>query len=130
MENGNARWLIDKDLELYGAYLDITLKATAFVLAISGGIVSYFLLNRDKDEWIWLSLLLPFMINCGFFFLSWHSIRVASEIKTRHRKNWAAAELDGKAYDLGPLGSMLKISSMILVLTNIGILLLILEAPW
>jgi hypothetical protein len=118
-EEANARWLIDKDLQLYGTYLDITLKATAFVLAITGAITSYYLTHQGHALLVW-SLAVPLLMNLGFLVLSVFSVFVATEMRERHAKHCADAGL-GEAYNLGPLRAIIVISAGIFLCTSVGL---------
>ena len=123
MDKEATLWRIDKDLELYSSYLDITLKATTFVLAITGAITSYYLAHH-KETLIVLSLVLPLIMNVGFLVLALYSIGVAQRIEASHIKNCLAAEIE--PYNLRPLPSMLRISAAIFFLSSLGLVFILL----
>ncbi len=66
MDDRESAWReLDKDVDLYKFYLDLLLKAGAFVLGITGALTSYYFAH-EKDVLIVYSLLLPVVVNGGF----------------------------------------------------------------
>jgi hypothetical protein len=56
---------IDKDLELYRFYLDISIKTALFALGVTGALVSFYF-SQSQKSLIAPSLLVPFILNIGF----------------------------------------------------------------
>ena len=57
---------VAQDLSLYKFYLELLIKAGAFIFGITGAMVSYFLANTTDQDYLKYSLILPLVMNLGF----------------------------------------------------------------
>src|SRR5262249_15157474 len=80
------RWRIDKDLALYQFYLDISVKALVFLMAVSGAVASYALSPHPGNRMITISLLFPAILDGGFAVLFFYSAREATTLSDAHKK--------------------------------------------
>ncbi len=111
---------LEKDLDLYKFYLELILKAAVFVFGITGALVSYFLTHKGKPLMVY-SLLLPIVMNFGFFLLCILGIPLAETMRMEHSRICKEAEIT-LPYELGPLPGMLRIFSAIYGLTTGGLI--------
>ena len=63
LDKETLRWKIDKDIQLYQFYLDMSVKAAVFLMTVTGAIASYALTNRGHIPRI--VLLFPALMNGG-----------------------------------------------------------------
>jgi len=115
------RWKVDKDIELYRFYLDVSVKATVFLLTVTGATASYVLANR-QDRVTALALLFPALINLCFAVLFFSSIPPSARLYREHRKT--CDQLPVAAFDMRPLGAVCLIFAIVCSMAGVGLLLL------
>lgn len=58
-------------IDLYKSYFELAIKANAFYYALTGGLITFYFANRDK-ELMRLSLVLPLLLAILFGYVSFH----------------------------------------------------------
>jgi hypothetical protein len=61
-------------VDVFKGYLDTALTANIWFYAVAGAIVTYYLSNREKKDYLKYSLLLPFLLGVLIVFISWKGI--------------------------------------------------------
>src|ERR1700759_4981331 len=74
------RWKLEQDIQTYRFYLDVGVKASIFLMAVTGGIVSYVLSNTNTRI-IAISLAFPSLLNAGFAVFYAYSVIEARRIQ-------------------------------------------------
>jgi len=115
------RWKIDKDIQLYTFYLDVAVKTSVFLMAVTGGIASYAVSNTASPVSS-LALGFPAVVNAGFAFLFFRSIVQAKRIAQVHTE--ACKALGVQEFNLEPLEAVCKIFSSMCAIATVGLLLL------
>jgi hypothetical protein len=115
------RWKIDRDIELYKFYLDVSVKGAIFLMAVSGAIASY-VLSKPGGTIISIALAFPAIVNAGFTVLFFHSITEAKRIEQVHIE--ASKELGVPEVNMKPLRSVCKIFCVMCGAATVGLLLL------
>ena len=115
------RWKVDKDLELYRFYLDISVKAAVFLMTVTGATASYVLSNERRDV-SGVALIFPALMNTGFAVLFFYSIREAKRLFRLHKK--ACGELGVPEFNMKPLIAVCRIFCLMFGVTAVGLLLL------
>ena len=115
------RWKIDKDIELYRFYLDISVKAATFLMGATGAIASYVLLGKNT-EIVSKALAFPVLMNAGFAVLFFYSIREAKRIAHLHKE--ACEELGIPEFNMNPLRSVCQIFCFMFIIATAGLFLL------
>jgi hypothetical protein len=115
------RWKIDKDIQLYSFYLDVAVKASVFLMAVTGGIASY-VLSKPDQLIIRIALAFPAIVNAGFMVLFFYSITEAERIARVHIE--ACRELGVSEFNMNPLTAVCKIFCLMCAVTTVGLLLL------
>lgn len=110
---------IEKDIELYKFYLELLLKSAVFMFGITGAIISYFLSNEGKPLMAF-SLLVPMLLNFGFFLICLLSHKYAVVLKEKHYNLCESVDVMAP-YEMSPLPNMLKLFSIIYGIMVIGI---------
>lgn len=125
IKDEGARWELEQDLGLYKFYLELVLKAALFLFAITGGICSYYLANRDAEPLLVYSLLLPVIVNVGFALLCGLSASDAQVMRDRH---YQLCEREGVhlAWEMRPLPMLLKLFSVVYAVIAVALLALLL----
>ena len=67
--------------ELWRFYLDLIVKVNVFFTGVAGSLVAYVIGGRKDDPEIEMALLLPFLLSCGFFIISFRGIRQSRELE-------------------------------------------------
>jgi len=124
LDKKTLRWKIDKDLELYKFYLDMSVKAAVFLMTVSGAIVSYALTNRDHIPR--MVLLFPALMNGGFAVLFFYSVEQARKLFCDHRKE--CEELGIPWFNMGPLRALCRIFWLVCAAATILLLAFIFRA--
>ena len=124
-ENANAtlRWEIDKDIDLYKFYLDLSVKVVAFLMATTGALTSYYF-SQPASPLFALSLLFPALMNAGFAVLFGFSIERAREIQKDHVAT--SQKLGVEPFDMNPLRSICQLFCWMCSLATLGLLLVVL----
>jgi hypothetical protein len=115
------RWKIDKDIELYRFYLDVSVKASVFLMAVTGGIASY-VLSQPVGPIISIALAFPAVVNAGFTVLFFYSITEAERIARVHIE--ACKEVGVREFNMNPLKSVCQIFCLMCAVATVGLLLL------
>jgi hypothetical protein len=115
------RWKIDKDIQLYSFYLDVAVKASVFLMAVTGGIASY-VLSKPASPIISIALAFPAIVNAGFTVLFFYSITEADRIAQVHTE--ACKELGVPEFNMNPLDAVCKIFCLMCAVATVGLLLL------
>jgi hypothetical protein len=119
--------IIEKDIDLYKFYLDVSLKLSIFVFGTTGAIVSYQQANLAKNSLIGFSLIFPLVLNLGFAVICRRGIRPAIELSHEHQARVNALRLQRnhalaiEAYDLTPLPKILELLGCMYLLTSIAL---------
>ena len=125
MSDSDIVWRkIEKDIDLYKFYLELILKSGIFVLGITGGLVSFYFANQGKDLIIY-SLLMPTLMNLGFFVICFKSIRFANVMRKEHFKFCKKVGIE-KGYNFRPLAEFLQLFSCIYGVTWVALLIYLL----
>lgn len=77
----------EADLDLYKFYMNIAVKITIWVIAITGAILSFYFANASNENGkhlIKYSLYFPLFINVAFFVLCARSISLVEGLATDH----------------------------------------------
>ena len=114
------RWKIDKDIELYRFYLDMSVRAVVFLMTVTGAIASYVLAAGGLAG---IALAFPALMNGGFALLFFYSIGEARRLSDLHRQS--CEELGLPAYNMDPLRSLCQIFCLMCSVAAAGLLLLI-----
>lgn len=120
-EEDTLRWRIDKDIELYRFYLEISVKVAVFLLSVTGATASYVLAN-PRSHLSGMALAFPALINVGFAVLFGYSIGESKRLFDRHTR--ACKELGVAEFNMNPLRSVCQIFSLMFSITAVGLLLL------
>jgi hypothetical protein len=115
------RWKIDKDVDLYKFYLDVSVKASVFLMAVTGGIASYVLSNHGNPI-ISIALAFPAVVNGGFTIFFFNSITEAKRIARVHGE--ASKELGVQEFNMNPLRSVCQIFGLMCAVATLGLFLL------
>jgi uncharacterized membrane protein YbjE (DUF340 family) len=115
------RWRIDKDLEVYRFYLDVSVKTVVFLMAVTGAIVSYVLSNASSHVST-AALLFPILMNAGFAALFVYSRTEAKRLFRLHTE--ACQELELPPFNMNPLRAVCEIFSVMCTAATIGLVLL------
>ena len=115
------RWKIDKDIQVYTFYLDVAVKTSVFLMAVTGGIASY-AVSDSSGPVSTLALGFPALVNAGFAYFFFRSIAQAKRIAQAHAE--ASRALGVQEFNLEPLEAVCKIFSAMCVIATIGLLLL------
>ena len=111
-------------IDLYKYYLDSAFKANVFFYAITGGILTFYFSNPQK-QYLKYALLLPTLMSGSFLYIAIYGIR-AFEI-TKKEVSLLAKELGIKEYpDLNVLTIVLWIFATTFFLVGISMVVLIL----
>ncbi|MFH7029935.1 MAG: hypothetical protein ACHBN1_32370 [Heteroscytonema crispum UTEX LB 1556] len=110
-------------IELYKFYLDTAFKANAFFYAVTGGILTFYFSNPNK-QYVKYSLLLPAIMSCGFLYIAIYGIR-AFEV-TKKEVDLLALQLTLKEYpDLNVLTIALYVFAIIFLIVLISMFVLV-----
>jgi hypothetical protein len=115
------RWKIDKDIELYQFYLDVSIKAAVFLMATTGAIASY-VLSKSGVAIINFALAFPAVVNGGFTFLFFSSIKEAKRLAQVHIE--ASKELGVPEVNMNPLQAICLIFCVMCAAATVGLLIL------
>jgi hypothetical protein len=115
------RWKIDKDIELYRFYLDVSVKAAVFLMGVTGAIASY-VLSNPRNHIVSVALAFPALMNAGFAVLFFYSIREAKRIAKLHKE--ACIELGVSEFNMNPLRSVCQIFGFMCGVATVGLLLI------
>jgi hypothetical protein len=115
------RWKIDKDIELYKFYLDVSVKGAVFLMAVSGAIASY-VLSKPGGMIISIALSFPAIVNAGFAVLFFYSRIEAKRIELVHIET--SRELGVPEVNMKPLRSICKIFCLMCLVATVGLLFL------
>ena len=110
---------LEKDIDLYKFYLDISIKTAIFVFGITGALVSYYF--SGKQSLAVYALLFPAVMNCEFFILFRASIAASNKLRDSHEHTCRQLELQ-PAFDMNPLPSVCMIFSSMYFLATVGLL--------
>ena len=123
MSNEGSRWELEQDLGLYKFYLDLVLKAAVFLFAITGGISSYYLANRDAEPLLAYSLFLPIVVNAGFSLICGLSAGDAQVMRDRH---YQLCEKEGVrlAWEMRPLPMLLRLFAVVYGVIAVALIVL------
>ncbi|TDG03575.1 hypothetical protein E1N52_33655 [Paraburkholderia guartelaensis] len=117
------RWKIDKDIELYKFYLEVSVKACVFLMAITGAIASY-VLSNNTNPLISIGLAFPALVNGGFAIFFCFSIVEARRIARSYEAS--CKKLGVEPFDMGPLFAVALIFCLMCGLATVGLLRLML----
>jgi hypothetical protein len=115
------RWKLERDIEVYRFYLDVSVKASIFLMAVTGGISSY-VLSKSDSPIISVALAFPAIINAGFAVFFFYSIREARRIAQVHTD--VCRTLGVPEFNLKPLRSVCQIFCLMSAVATAGLLLL------
>lgn len=115
------RWKIDKDIELYSFYLDVSVKASVFLMAVTGAIASY-ILSKPENPIVALALAFPAVVNAGFAVLFFYSIAQAKRIARVHVETSKA--LGVPEFNMNPLKSVCEIFCLMCAVATVGLVAL------
>src|SRR5690348_9275915 len=120
MKTDDHAWrVVEKDLDLYKFYLEILLKAAAFVVGITGAMTSYYFAHQTEHLIVY-SLLLPFVINGGVFLICTFSVHFAETMRRTHYQLCKDAGVS-PAYEMAPLPNFLRLCSVMFGMITVGI---------
>jgi hypothetical protein len=114
------RWKIDKDLEVYQFYMDVSVKGAVFLMTLTGAIASYVLSNLRGH--IPIALAFPALMNAGFAVLFFYSIGESNRIFELHREE--CRELGIAEFNMKPLRSVCQLFALMFSVSALGIVLL------
>ena len=120
-KEGILRWKIDKDIELYKFYLDVSVKGSIFLMAVSGAIASY-VLSKPGGTIISISLAFPAIVNAGFTILFFYSAIEAKRMEQIHAET--SQKLGVPEVNIKPLRSVCKIFCLMYAFATVGLLVL------
>lgn len=120
-ENITLRWKIDKDIELYRFYLEVSVKAAAFLMGVTGAIASY-VLSNPRYHVVWVALVFPALMNTGFAGLFLYSSKEAKRIAKLHKE--ACIELGVSDFNMNPLKSVCRIFGFMCGVATVSLLLI------
>jgi hypothetical protein len=118
---GALRWKLEKDIETYQFYLDVSVKASIFLMAVTGGIASYVLSHTDTRA-VAVSLLFPAFLNAGFAVFFAYSVEEARRIVEIHIDVSRALGLP--EVNMRPLRAVCQLFCMMCAVAAIGLLVL------
>jgi hypothetical protein len=110
------RWEIDRDIELYKFYLDVSVKG-----AVSGGIASY-VLSKPSGTIISIALAFPAIVNAGFTILFFYSMDEARRMEHVHFE--ASKKLGVTEVNMKPLRSVCAIFCLMCAIASAGLFFL------
>ncbi|MEH2045704.1 hypothetical protein [Nostoc sp.] len=112
-------------IDLYKYYLDSAFKANVFFYAITGGILTFYFSNPQK-QYIKYALLLPTLMSGSFLYIAIYGIR-AFKI-TKNEVKLLANELELKEFpDLNVLTLVLYVFAATFFIVGISMIVLILD---
>lgn len=109
----------EREVDLYKFYLDLTIKASLFALGITGAMTSYVFKNRSDSVLVW-SLLVPIILNAGFFLLFNGSVKASKQMIKDHDKTCESLGTV-RAFDMRPLPNLCRILSFMYLLVTLGL---------
>jgi hypothetical protein len=115
------RWKIDKDIELYRFYLDVSVKAAVFLMTVTGATASYVLSNQ-KSRVSGLALLFPALIDVCFAVLFFYSIGEATRLFEDHTRTSKQLGID--PFNMAPLRAVCLIFFLMCIVAGLGLVLL------
>ena len=115
------RWKIDKDLELYQFYLDVSVKGAVFLMTVTGAIASY-ILSDARGKFSSIALTFPTVMNAGFAVLFFYSIGESNRLFELHKE--ACRKLGIAAYNMKPLRSVCQLFALMFSVAAVGLILL------
>ena len=121
LDRETLRWKIDKDIQLYQFYLDMSVKVAVFLMTVTGAMASYVLTN-SRGHVPGITLLFPAGMNLGFAVLFAFSIKEAKNLFNEHRKTCKGLEIS--AFNMGPLKSVCQIFCGMCAVATIGLVLI------
>lgn len=120
------RWKIDKDIELYRFYLEVSVKAAVFLMGVTGAIASY-VLSNPRNHIVSVALAFPALMNVGFAVLFVCSIREAKRIAKLHKE--ACGKLGVSEFNMNPLRSVCQIFGFMCGVAAIVLLIMVFYSP-
>ena len=111
----------EKEVELYKFYLEISVKCSLFAFGITGALASYFFANHEQNRFLVWSLMLPVVLNGGFFVLFFSSILASTKMMNDHKMTCEGLNAL-EPFDMNPLPALCKILSCMYGLVTIGLL--------
>jgi hypothetical protein len=115
------RWKIDKDLELYQFYLDVSVKGAVFLMTVTGAIASY-ILSNPRSHIANIALTFPAVMNAGFAVLFFYSIGESNRMFELHKET--CRELGIAAVNMKPLRSVCQLFALMFSVAAVGLILL------
>ena len=120
------RWKLDKDIEVYLFYLDVSIKASVFLMAVAGGIASY-VLSKPVGTQIPFALAFPALLNAGFAVLFFKSIAEARRIARVHTE--VCKKVGVPEFNMDPLRAVCVLFFLMCSVAAVGLLLLVVLHP-
>jgi len=114
---------IDQAIDLYKFYLDLIIKSANFIFAITGAMVAWYFIHND-NVLIKFSLILPLIINTGFFIACCLARKPVIIMKREFEKNYATVN-SNTYFDMSPLLYVLKIFLFTYAIITIGLIVVI-----
>jgi Ni/Fe-hydrogenase subunit HybB-like protein len=121
------RWKIDKDIELYSFYLDMSVKAAVFLMSVTGAIASY-VLSNPRSQIAGIALVFPAIVNAGFAVLFFYSIGQSQRLFDLHMET--CKELGIPEFNMGPLRAVCQLFSLMCGVATLGLLSLMAFFWW
>lgn len=112
----------EQEIDLYKFYLDMAVKGSLWAFGLTGVLVAYFFTNRQANRLLVWSLLLPVILNVGFFVLFYASIDASRNLKTDHASTCSTLKI--KTFDMRPLPALCIILSCMYGAVTIGLLVI------
>lgn len=119
--------ILEKDIDLYKFYLDVSLKLSIFVFGTTGAIVSYQQASLSRSPLIGLSLIFPLLLNLGFAIICKTGVRPAVELAREHEtrvrtlRSQRGRDLGIEAYDLTSLPRTLELLGWLYLTTSLAL---------
>ena len=122
LKEETLRWKIDKDLQLYQFYLDMSVKVAVFLMTVTGAMASYVLANGHRRVPS-AALIFPVIMNGGFAVLFFFSIKQARKLYKQQREECERLRIS--KFNMGPLKSVCLLFALMCAVTTLGLIGLI-----
>jgi hypothetical protein len=116
-------------VDVFKGYLDTALTANIWFYAVTGAIVTYYLSNREKKDYLKFSLLLPFLLGVLIVYISWKGIGQSYLIERMMLKDAGGDIQLFEVPAVNILVNFLKASISLILFVCLCLIVLFLERP-
>lgn len=115
------------EVELHRSYLDLVIKINTFYYAITGAVVSFYFLHIHSEPLVKYSLILPFFMTLALAIFYWRCANAAEVSQGNIDKLAQNLQFDVGSVIAKILANLLRIFSVMFVITALGLLFLFLK---